>query len=291
MRAETIAVTGASGYIGGALCEALRAQGYRVQRLVREPHEDGDLRFDLRKRIFPPLDSVDVLIHAAWDLTASSWDEILQTNVAASHALFEHAYSQGVSMVIFISSMAAFPNCASLYGRSKFLVEETCQRRAGIVVRPGTVWGGASEGGIVKAICALLKKIRVAPLIGGGSHTLYTVHIEDLLHCILTIIERRDALRGKCIVAAHPTPISLRSFVRALADTMRLKHVWLLPIPAFCLYIPLRFLEFCKIKPPLRSDSVTSITQGSSKELYPQPPEVAVVFRPMHQARIFDEIA
>lgn len=281
MREETIAVTGASGYIGGALCEALRARGYRVQRLVREPREGGDVRFDLRASIFPSLESVDVLIHVAWDLTASSWDDILQTNVAASQALFERAYSQGVSTIIFISSMAAFPHCASLYGRSKLLVEETCRRMEGIVVRPGTVWGGANEGGIVKAIRTLLKKFRVAPLIGGGSHTLYTVHIDDLRHSILSILERREALRGRCIVAAHHVPISLRSFVQAIADTMQLRRVWLLPIPGFCLYIPLRLLELCKIKPPLRSDSVTSITQGSSKELYPQPPEVKVVFRPI----------
>lgn len=280
MSGETIAVTGASGYIGGALCESLRANGYQVRRLVREPREGSDAHFDLRRRIFPSLESVDVLIHAAWDLTESSWDGILQTNVAASQALLEHAYKQGVSVVIFISSMAAFPKCASLYGRSKLLVEEACQVHGAIIVRPGTVWGGAREGGIVKSIRALLKKFRVAPLIGGGSHTLYTVHIDDLSHCISSVLKHRESLRGRCIVAAHPTPITLRSFVQALADTMNLR-CFLLPIPAFFLYLPLRLLELCNVTPPLRSDSVTSITQGASKEAYSQPAEVQVIFRPL----------
>jgi nucleoside-diphosphate-sugar epimerase len=280
MRQETIAVTGASGYIGGALCDSLSTMGYRVQKLVRNPQGDGDAHFDLKKRVFPSLESVDVLIHAAWDLTESSWEGILKTNVAASQALLEHAYAQGVSTVIFISSMAAFPKCESLYGRSKLLVEEAFQARKAIVVRPGTVWGGPREGGIVKAIRALLKKFRVAPLIGGGAHTLYTVHVDDLLLSISSVLEHRDRLEGRCIVAAHPTPITLRSFVQALADAMELKCV-LLPIPAFCLYVPLRLLELCKVTPPLRSDSVTSITQGASKELYSQPPEVKVNFRPL----------
>ena len=40
---RTVAVTGASGFIGGALCRVLAARGWEVRALVRQPERFAGL--------------------------------------------------------------------------------------------------------------------------------------------------------------------------------------------------------------------------------------------------------
>lgn len=275
----TIAITGARGYIGSALTEALGAAGHHILSLVRSPKCDTELYFQLGDAKLPSLRGVDILIHCAWDLSASKWADIVRKNVEGSKMLFEHAQRERVQTIIFISSMAAFSGCSSLYGRSKLLVEELVTQRKGIVIRPGTVYGGTG-GGIVAAMSGLIRKFHCAPLIGGGSHTLYTVHIEDLCNFVSKIISNTQGAKGKVLVAAHSQPITLKAFFQEIAAQIGIKPI-LIPVPASFIFIPLKLLELVGIKPPLRSDSVTSIVQGAGKEMSIAGEGFSELFRPL----------
>lgn len=273
----TVGVTGAHGFLGEAFCEALSAKGHQVIPYVRTPSSDLERSFNLTNPKASDFTGVQLLIHCAWDLSVSFTHDILAINVQGSRELFSAANTAGVQCIIFISSMAAFQGCRSLYGRSKLQVEEIIISTGDIVIRPGTVYGG-KEGGIVKAITKVMKKLRIAPLIGGGKHTLYTVHIDDLCALVSQVVERYESLRGRCIVAAHSAPVTLRSFFESLAARANCKPMFI-PLPTPFVYYPLKFLELIGIKPPLRSDSVVSITQGAGKEVPSLPQEITVKFR------------
>lgn len=270
-----IGITGANGYIGSALHEGLLHEGYDVCRLVRTPTIDQDRKFSLADDDYS-LSGLHTLIHCAWDLTASTWTDIEERNIEGSKRLFDRARKDGVRTIIFISSMAAFDGCRSLYGRSKGVVENYVTVIGGIVVRPGTVYGG-KVGGIVAAITGLMKKFRIAPLIGGGGHTLYTVHIDDLTNLVKRIVSDPEVARGMPLIAADPKPITLREFFRSIAKQIGVRPL-LIPVPGLFLFLPLKLLELLKIKPPLRSDSVTSITQGSGKDISAENP-YGITFR------------
>jgi nucleoside-diphosphate-sugar epimerase len=279
MKMSVVGVSGASGYIGSAICQALKDAGHVVIRLGRDS-KSSDREFTLAKADSCDLSGMDTLIHCAWDLTASSWEAIRVNNIAATQTLIVRAKDAGIAQFIFISSMAAFVGCQSMYGRSKLLVEEAVLASRGTVVRPGTVYGG-SGGGIVRAITGVMRRFRIAPLIGGGKQTLCTVHIDDLTACIAKIVEVPQRFQGARISAAHRTPIELQAFLEAIARSEGVRPVYV-PIPAWLLYWPLRLLERLGCRVPLRSDAVVSITSRPMREEYfPLPPECAVGFRPI----------
>jgi len=98
-----IAVSGASGFVGSALCAGLGAQGHEVRRLVRpdKPVEGSDIRYAPGEALDPSsMSGCDVLVHLAGESIAGSrWTDarkraqvLAPTRLApARQALFKHA--------------------------------------------------------------------------------------------------------------------------------------------------------------------------------------------------------
>ncbi len=72
-----IAVTGASGFIGSALCPMLEAKGYRVVRMVRRPLRPGEdaLRWDPAALMVDEagLAGIDAVVHLAGESISGRW--------------------------------------------------------------------------------------------------------------------------------------------------------------------------------------------------------------------------
>jgi uncharacterized protein len=76
-RTTFVAITGASGFIGHALVERLRAKGTRVRRLVRSPRADSvdDIVWDPMRGVLAPrdLEGAEAVIHLAGEPIAHRW--------------------------------------------------------------------------------------------------------------------------------------------------------------------------------------------------------------------------
>jgi len=76
-RTTFVAITGASGFIGHALVERLRANGTRVRRLVRSPRSDSpdDIVWDPMRGVLAPrdLEGAEAVIHLAGEPIAHRW--------------------------------------------------------------------------------------------------------------------------------------------------------------------------------------------------------------------------
>ena len=72
-----VAITGASGLIGRALVERLRAKGRRVRRLVRSPRPESpdDIVWDPMRGVLSPhdLEGADAVVHLAGEPIAQRW--------------------------------------------------------------------------------------------------------------------------------------------------------------------------------------------------------------------------
>ena len=168
-------VTGASGFIGRAVCQQMPSEGFEIIPFVRSPGKVSsgsksiivqDIGPDTRWR--DCLDGADLVIHTAArvhatkDIGTELLDAYRHTNVAGTLNLARQAAEAGVKRFIFLSSIKVNgdytapgrpfraddqPNPADAYARSKYEAEVGLQQLAldggmeVVIIRPPLVYG------------------------------------------------------------------------------------------------------------------------------------------------------
>jgi dihydroflavonol-4-reductase len=171
---DLLLVTGASGFVGSAISNAARAQGYRVRVLVRAssprtniaPGDEvvvGDIRDPAS--LVGALRGARYLAHAAADyrLWSRAPEEIIRTNVDGTRAVMEAALRAGVERIVYTSSVAtlelrhgaaadethplAESKAVGAYKKSKVIAERLVEdmirqhRLPAVIVNPSTPIG------------------------------------------------------------------------------------------------------------------------------------------------------
>lgn len=255
------AVTGASGYVGGIVAAELRKH-MPVVALVRNPKSESDVRWSfesdedlaetLRER------GVKTLVHAAWDMRASTKAEMEKSCVQGSANLFAAAREAGVERIVFISTISAFPGCRSAYGQTKLEVEKLAQQApAAVVIRPGLVFG-ETPGGVFGGLKKQTANSKALPMIGSGEAPQYLLHEQTLADTLRrAVLGEFDSTQGAPITLAHPRPWPFRDLVKSIAASQG-REVKLVPMPWPLLYAGIRTGEMLGVKLPFRSDSIIS---------------------------------
>jgi nucleoside-diphosphate-sugar epimerase len=254
----TVAITGASGYVGGALCDAFRAIGYRVLRLQRTIPAAADpseyvpftLETGVKASLGPDLKAV---VHCAYDLQARTRAEVERVNLDGTKRLLDAA---GASPVVLISSMSAYAGTRSLYGRTKLACEQMVERSGGTSLRLGLVYGGG-DGGMIGSL-GRVAKLPVVPCLLPDSYQ-YTVHIDDMVRCVSDAVAVPPPHRA--IGVANPHRLSFRSLMADLHRSATHRPLRAVPMPAGMLYVGLRAFEGVGLRLNFRADSLIGLMQ------------------------------
>jgi nucleoside-diphosphate-sugar epimerase len=127
---KTVIITGASGFLGSALVEYFKQQGWQVIALVRNAGGYSApgvtyVEYDLSK---PFDDSVfagaDYLVHAAYVKYDSKNPDALKINLDGAKRLLKASRQHKLKKNVFISSMSAHSGAESVYGKQKLAVEK-----------------------------------------------------------------------------------------------------------------------------------------------------------------------
>jgi nucleoside-diphosphate-sugar epimerase len=257
-----IAITGARGYLGAALCHALSRSGHRVRRLTRAPDGAcGDAFFSLGEGCSDgALAGVETLIHAAHDFRPRREDELRRVNVEGSRRLFAAARGAGVRRILFISSLASWAGARAAYGRVKWTLEQEVASHGGASIRPGTVFG-VDKGGMFAALDRAVHALPLLPDFGARAR-LYAVHRDDLIDVVKAWLACDDQNAPRLIPAAHPEPLTLRRVLEATA-TAAGRAPRFIRIPAVPALAGLRLLESAGFAVPFRSDGLISILHAN----------------------------
>lgn len=112
-----ILISGASGFIGSHLADALTAQGHTV---IGTGHVGGEnsmtcinAGYSLTKLDWNKIGHIDILCHqaACTDTTITYADFMTRVNLHASQTLFRQAVAHGCKKIVYASSCAVYGNC------------------------------------------------------------------------------------------------------------------------------------------------------------------------------------
>jgi nucleoside-diphosphate-sugar epimerase len=250
----SIAITGATGFIGSALAQHFAARGWRVIALSRRPPQASasveHRAYDLQRP--PPgdlLTGVECLVHAAF--VAGDY----RTNVRGSRALLEASRRQRVSRLVFLSSLSARSDARSKYGRQKFEIEQLFEGASGANLRLGVVLG---QGGLFERTSDHLRKRGRIPLIDGGLQPLQLVTLAEVLAAVENVFARR--LAGTFAIA-DPTPIAYRDFYAQLCARLGVRPRFV-RVPSALLLAVLEACERLRIRLPITTENVWGLKQA-----------------------------
>ncbi len=257
-------VTGTSGYVGSQIKEFLINKGCHLSEAVHgNPKNLDTFKFSLGDVLDPrAFDNVTTLIHCAYDIKAVTWEDIYKKNVCGSRLLFRQAQDCGVEMIILISTISAFENTQSLYGKAKLLIEEEVLNIGGAVVRPGLVYGD-HPGGMVGKLNASLTRSTLIPIVG-RHQMMYLCHQNDLSALIYLISTDKNLDTSKPIVAASSEGYRFIDFLRILSNSLEKRHIFV-PIPWQIIWMTLKCFELFGLKLGYKSDSIVNLMHVNLK--------------------------
>lgn len=252
-----ILVTGANGFVGRGLCDALRARGIAVVPAVRKQNQASDIAVgDLSATTdwSLVLQNCDAVIHLAarvhvMNEKASDPLAAFRTvNVDATLNLARQAIDAGVKRFVFVSSVkvngeetsarpyTAFdePAPTDPYGISKLEAEVALKKLAQetglevVIVRPPLIYGPGVRANFQRLM--QLVKIGLPLPLGAINNRRSMVAVENL-HDLLILCASHTAAAGQTFMVSDDHDVSVSTLLRMLASAMGKKSV-LIPVPA-----------------------------------------------------------
>jgi nucleoside-diphosphate-sugar epimerase len=203
-----VALTGATGFIGGALAARLTRSGWRVRALVRTlPKATGLRRLgaelvpgDLADRpaLRSLLHGVEAVVHCAGAVRGISDEDFALANVDGTERIATLAsLGDPPPRFVFLSSLAAREPDLSPYARSKREGELVLQRAAGAmpltILRPPAVYGPGDR----EMLPLLLLMMRgIAPVLGSPRARFSMLYVDDLASAIERCLAPSSVGRG-----------------------------------------------------------------------------------------------
>lgn len=261
--------------MGSCIASYLRSKGIEVVELGRSG--SGQAHFSLEEPVdAKSLGGLDFLVHCAYDFKPKRWDDIKRVNAGGSIRLLQAANKSGVKAV-FISTMSAFDDCTSNYGRAKLEIEQEAKKTGAFVIRPGLVYGRSARS-VVGKMRAFIAKFPFIPVMDTGGRKLYLCHNQDLAQLVYLICTGKVAAAGLPITAASDRGFSFKEMVGVMADAAGRK-VHLLPIPNAILFFGLNVAEKLGLSQGIRSDSFVGLVNLDPNPDFSQTRKTGVSFR------------
>jgi uncharacterized protein (TIGR01777 family) len=236
-RTKRILITGASGLVGSALGETLRAAGHQVVPMKRSKPAD--------------LEEADVIVHLAGEnIAAPRWTKKKKQVIRDSRVQGTTLLSETIARLDRKPSALICASAIGIYGSrgdetldeasspgSGFLAdvskqwEAACEpaREAGVRVvntRFGMVLSG--KGGALRAMLTPFR-LGIGGVVGSGKQWWSWVHLDDVVRAI-TFAMDHDEIVGPINVVS-PNPATNREFTKMLGHV--LSRPTILPLPAF----------------------------------------------------------
>jgi uncharacterized protein YbjT (DUF2867 family) len=251
-------VIGASGRTGTALCRSLLADGVPIVPVVRDaakwtgaPPRIADLADPER------------LHDALRDATHI---------VCCAHARYAGAVIDATppeTRLIFLGSTRKFTNWPDEHGNGVLAGEAAflASRRSGVMLHPTMIYGAQGEDN-VRRLAALLRRLPIVPLPGGGKAVVQPIHQDDVTRAIRAALERPwDGPQS--LVIAGPAPLPYADFVRAVASAAGQRAPRIVAVPTGPLMALAAILRYIPGLPRILPAEIRRLMEDKSFDVRP----------------------
>ena len=263
MSRHSVLVTGASGFIGEALCQTLLQRGYSVTASFRQvaPKAPGMHHVVVGNingatHWQEALDGVDCVVHCAAISQVSdkqnkgALEDYFAVNYDGTVALAQQAAAKGIKRFVFLSSIMVhgdstdhrkpfsvidIPAPVENYALSKWKAEQALQKLAQssameiVIIRPAMVYGPGVAGNFARLL-KLVESGMPLPFAKLGNKR-GMIGLDNLLDFIMVCLNHPDAA-NQVFLASDGEDLSMSELLQRLGQSMR-RRTWLfsLPIP------------------------------------------------------------
>lgn len=243
-----ILLTGASGFVGARLAQALLAQGHEVVCAVRTPRESLDPRLtyiaadftkDTDKSVWlARLGGVETVINTVGIFRERGANTFQAVHVDAACALFAACAEAEVRLVIQLSALGADDAARTAYHRTKKAADDYLARLPlrSYIVQPSLIYGsGGASARFFKMVASMPFTFRF----GSAPQLVQPVHVEDVVSCIAALVRMPLPLgqdggsalsRRVPLVGAEQMPFT--GYLAALRAALGMGKLRVLPLPS-----------------------------------------------------------
>ena len=255
-----VLVTGASGFVGGAVVRALRAQGRAVLATGRDPVTCAALGDCLALDLAAPdaakalehvarQRGISAVVHAA-ALTAP-WGrraEFQRSNVDATRTVLTLAKHLGVRRIVHISTPSVYfrfadqigltedtplPTPVNDYTATKAQAEGSALAAGAVILRPRGIYGAGDRALLPRLVRAI--QSGPLPLLRNGQAATDLTHVDDVVAAILAALGGAG-VAGQVLNISGGVALPIRDVVAAVSQHLGLIPRWRpLPLPAVML--------------------------------------------------------
>ncbi|MCB0102229.1 MAG: NAD-dependent epimerase/dehydratase family protein [Anaerolineales bacterium] len=246
-------VTGATGFVGGALTHRLHSMGWDVTALGRNPAklnqlEDGGIRVvraDISKKdeVNASFSDFDLVFHCA--ALPSPWgrfETFYQANVIGTRNIVNACLEKNVKRLVYVSTPSLYfdynsrmgvkendplPEPISHYAHTKLLAEEevdkgSAQGLAVVSIRPRALFG-EGDTVIFPRLLSRLKTGRL-PILGDGENMVDLTYIQNVVDALLLCAESPKSTLGKKYNISNGEPVKIWGLVNRICDELGFPH-------------------------------------------------------------------
>ena len=245
-------VTGATGFVGRTVIQALRAEGYVVRCLVRRGSEPDLRGVEAIERVEGDVLSpqtleegmagCDAVVHLVGIIRehVPTNTTFYRVHVQGTSNVVAAAASVGVRRYIHMSALGAREGARSRYHQTKWAAEEAVHACSlpWTIVRPSVIYGRGD--GFVSLLVWVVRRLPVVPLIVGGR--LQPVPVEQVAQGVARALSRPSAVKQTYEVGG-PDRVTLGELVDLIGKVLGRRRILKFNVPRGVVWAATRVLH------------------------------------------------
>ncbi|MBI5822497.1 MAG: NAD-dependent epimerase/dehydratase family protein [Chloroflexi bacterium] len=246
-------ITGATGFLGGALTRRLHNMGWDVTALGRNASKLDQLesegirthQLDLKDKpgMAAACKNQEIVFHcAALPSPWGNFEAFYQANVIGTRNVIHACEENKVKRLVYVSTPSLYfdykskinvketdelPEPVSNYAATKLLAEEEIDKAfanglAAIAIRPRAIFG-PGDTVIFPRLIPRLQSGRL-PILGGGENIVDLTYIENVVDALLLCAESPASTLGKKYNISNGEPVKIWKLIERICDELNLPH-------------------------------------------------------------------